>query len=49
MKTFREGKDREDERKQKLLKESTLAEVIAGSMSAQERMSKLGSAGFSLA
>ena len=49
VKTFREGKDREDERKQKLLKESTLAEVIAGSMSAQERMSKLGSAGFSLA
>ena len=49
VKTFREGKDREGARRQKVLKESTLAEVIAGSMTAQERMSKLGSAGFSLA
>ena len=48
-KTYREGKDREDERRQKLLKASTLAEVVAGGMTAQERMSKLGSAGFSLA
>ena len=44
---WREGKDREDERRQKVLKESTLAEVMAGNMDAQERMSKLGSAGFS--